>query len=747
MRLPGGLCLALLLLAVCGGPLGAQEDGARDPLSLARRLGGLQGAPPLAALTPRYAVGEQERFFISRADADAPQRITATLVVATPGISLWVEEGLAYDAGGLAELATGLERIFLTQRLRGVHGELTQLPGVGPIMEPNSLLPLPDVDGEAQLYLLYARDTGGRAARARQADLLPAALAPGGFSNQHELLLLDATALGGEPLHSPAWLTLIAEAHFELLSQTHAPQQSLWLRRALAGYITRLMELQPVMDRAPAYFLDTSGVPLTRPANVAAPGVGSGQQLFLDYLLARHGMELFRQLWLQPEAGLGALDAALAATGQVDALTGRPADGLGIFADFVIAGAGQLLPPGPFVDGRYSLLAAALPEEERLPAGIALENQLDVGLPNVPLEQFGTRYIYVVNEQPARFRLHFRGNVESALLPLPESDEPGNRFYWSGAGGGRDHTLTRRVDLREVERATLQFDSWHLLEEQRSYVYVMVSDDEGAGWQMLEGRHARGGNRYGLAYGPGLTGVSNNAPPQPYPFIGVLLGGEGQTITEVTPGGPASGSALRAGDVLIGQGGATWAEGDGIFPLLERHAPGDEVEFTIQRGTERLVIPVTLGAHPQRLRPRPPLWLRQEIDLSEHAGREILLRFEYVSPPDADDQGLALDNIRIPETGFHDDGRDGAGWQMRGWQRRDNFVPQRYLLQSLSGGHSGGPPRVRRLIGPGDTTRSGSWDFDIAPDEVIVFAVSAISEETRQAAWFDLALETLDAGL
>ena len=213
------------------------------------------------------------------------------------------------------------------------------------------------------------------------------------------------------------------------------------------------------------------------------------------------------------------------------------------------------------------------------------------------------------------------------------------------------------------------------------------------------------------------------------------------------PGGPASGSALRLGDLIIGEGGNDWAQGDGIFPLLERHAPGDTIDLTIQRDAERLVIPVTLGAHSVRLRPRPPLWLQHELDLSENAGQEILLRFEYVSPPDVADQGLALDNIRIPEIGFHDDAQAEAGWTLLGWQRRDNFVPQRFLLQYISGGHSAGPPRVRRLIGPEDTALSGDWSFRIAPDEAVVFAVSAISEETQQPAYFDFMLETLDEGV
>lgn len=740
------LCGGIALLLLCVWPAGAQESGRRDPLALAQRLGAYGGEALLAPLTPLYRVGERESFFVSRADAAEPERIQASLAAATPAFYLWVEEGLDHDAQGLAEAFDSLQYITLIQSFRAVHGEATLLPGMGAIAERYSTLPLPDVDDDPHLFLLFANDTGLEPAAMRQADLLPAALAPGGFSNQHEMMLLDAAALGDEPLASGAWLTLAAAAHFEFLAQAHAPQQSLWLRRALGHYVAaRLMGLAPVLEDGAQPWLDARAVPLTRPAALNSPEVSSGQHLFLDYLLARHGLPLLQQLFLQPEPGLAALDGALADLGLVDALTGRPITGLDLFADFTVAIAADLFPPGPFADGRYTLLVDELPDEE-LPGGILLENRLDFAAQEIPLDQFATHYFYVFNDQPASFRLSFHGADETALLPLPAGDDLGNHFYWSGRGSNRDHTLTRRLDLRDLPRATLQFDGWHQLAEQRSYVYVAVSADDGANWHILDGEHG-GGNRHGLAYGPGLTGISNDAPVRPWPYIGVMLGGEGQTVVELTADGPARDSGLQAGDAIIGLDGADWAQDDGIFPMLERHNPGDTVNLTIRRGEERLVVPLTLDAHPQRQRERPPLWQTRELSLDDWAGEEILLRFEYVSPPDVEDEGFALDNIRIPELGFHDDAGDGSGWTLLGWQRRDNFVPQRFLLQYLSSGHVAGPPRVRRLIGPRDMTRNLDLNFRIRPDEVIVFAVSAISEETQQPAFYDFRLETLDEGV
>ena len=737
-------CLAALLPLV--GPVAAQEDVTRDPLQLARRFGGYEGESLPPPLTPLYRIGQREQFFVSRSDAAAPERITATLAAVTPLTYVWVEEGLNYNARDLAATFEDLQYLALTLQMRAVHGEATRLPGIGPIAERYSVLPLPDVDDDPHFFLLFAEGTGLEAAAINQADLLPAALAPGDTGNQRELLLLDATALGNQPLSSPAWLTLATAAHLEFLSQTYAPQQSLWLRRALAHYAAaRLLGLQPVLDGEAQTWLEARAVPLMREGGLNQPEVSSGQALFLEYLLQRHGIRLLQQLFLQPEPGLEAVDKALADLELTDALTGRPLTGLGLFADFTVAVAADLFPPGPLLDGRYTLLNQDLPEGE-LPSGIVLENRLNAAVQDLPLDQFATHYFYIYNEQPASFRLQFHGADESALLALPAEDDPGNLFYWSGRGSNRDHTLTRRVDLRGVERATLQFDSWHQLAEQRSYVYVAVSDDGGDSWQILDGAHA-GGNRHGLAYGPGLTGVSNREPIRPFPYIGVMLGGEGQTVTEIIVEGPARDSDLRPGDVIVGLDGADWAQDDGIFPTLERHEPGDTLDLSIQRGDERLVIPLTLGEHPARQRPRPPLWLSHEIDLGAWAGQEILLRFEYVTPPDVLDEGLALDNLRIPETGFHDDAGDEAGWTLLGWQRRDNFVPQRFLLQYVSSGHNAGPPRVRRLIGPQDVTNRADGNFRIQPGELIVFAVSAINEQTLQPAFYDLQLLPLDGGV
>ncbi len=104
-----------------------------------------------------------------------------------------------------------------------------------------------------------------------------------------------------------------------------------------------------------------------------------------------------------------------------------------------------------------------------------------------------------------------------------------------------------------------------------------------------------------------------------------------------------------------------------------------------------------------------PEWVQEEVDLSPYAGREVLVRFEYVTDDAYNTSGLCVDDLSVPELGYADDveGGDG-GWQAEGFVRSDNVVPQRFLVQIIEFGQG---VRVRRMTldeaGHGRLTVSG----------------------------------------
>jgi hypothetical protein len=77
-------------------------------------------------------------------------------------------------------------------------------------------------------------------------------------------------------------------------------------------------------------------------------------------------------------------------------------------------------------------------------------------------------------------------------------------------------------------------------------------------------------------------------------------------------------------------------------------------------------------------------WIDEQIDLGQYAGRKILLRFEVVTDAGVNREGLAVDNIEIPEIGFKDDAESSDnGWQAEGFVRVGNTLPQMWAVQVI----------------------------------------------------------------
>lgn len=78
-----------------------------------------------------------------------------------------------------------------------------------------------------------------------------------------------------------------------------------------------------------------------------------------------------------------------------------------------------------------------------------------------------------------------------------------------------------------------------------------------------------------------------------------------------------------------------------------------------------------------------PVWLNESVDLSAYAGKKIQLRFEIVTDAGVNREGLAIDDIEIPEIGFKDDGSAQNGWKTEGWASVDNALPQNWAVQLI----------------------------------------------------------------
>ena len=128
-----------------------------------------------------------------------------------------------------------------------------------------------------------------------------------------------------------------------------------------------------------------------------------------------------------------------------------------------------------------------------------------------------------------------------------------------------------------------------------------------------------------------------------------------------------------------------------------------------------------------------PAWVKQTADLGAYAGKKVRLRFEYVTDGALNFNGLAIDDIAIPEIGFSDDAEQDNGWAANGFIRSSNAVKQRYVVQVI---RPGATPSVERHV-----VEDGTLEIDVdgsSDRKAPLIAVTALAPRSTEPAGFTL---------
>jgi Immune inhibitor A peptidase M6/PDZ domain len=732
------LVLSLLILGfvlLLNAPLTAQDTSTqRDPAQLARQLLGWDGSPAIPEPTPIYTVGDKTQFWVSKAGQDTPVQITAILTAAAPELYIWAEDSIEYDPQKMAEVAARLEFAVALFSIDGNQGAIQTIPQTRAEVQSLDMLPMVDVDNDPHLFVLFATDLNtNRNSVYNPVNSAPAQWVAGGYTNQHEMIIINTSASPGLKLDDPAYMSIVAREFYKILTAHNYPGQAAWLREALSWYMLLQWQQQDIIAGDIQAFMDAPESSLTVPGGSSV----TAGQLFLRYVRQRFGTRVLRELSVQSGEGLTALSRVLERNGFTDLVTGQPLAAEDVFADFVMTN----LLNAPVGDGRFFYRDVQAAQGLSVtPAG--LEDRFDFQIPDLQVSQYGANYVAFSATQPAQFTLFFDGAPSVPRLPVP--GDPANHFYWSGNSLNQNASFTRAFDLTAVATATLQFDAWYILANHWNYGYVSVSADGGASWTVLPANTSTMLNPNALAYGPAFTGISNTEAPRPFPFLGIGLEANGITLNNIRDDSPFVGTDVKIGDTIAGHDGVVWEGPPNIVAYLASYEPGDTVSLHMQRGEEFFDVEVVLGAHPTRVFTPDPVWTAQTVDLSAYAGQPILLRFDYVSADDSADRGIAIDNIAIPEINYIDEAEAGVqGWTLNGWQQITNEVRQRFLVQyALLKPDNNSSSRIARLIGPRDRDTSGAWDFSLQAGEFLVVAVSGLNSDSDALATYTLGAQS-----
>ncbi len=446
--------------------LDATRRPPRDSVALARALGNSDTSSPVARTTPlEVQVGDVERFWVNTMHEN--YQVSAELRYAGPVVLMYVEQGVAVEQATLETAARRFEQERYPQT-RDMFGSEWQ----------------PGVDGDNRITILNGRSTGsGVVGYFSSRDSLPQQV--NRFSNEREMFYMNIEMLNPA---FPAYLDTLTHEFQHMIHWNEQPASATWFNE---GCATLAQELNG--SGSPGY--DT--IYLNAPDTQLNAWSDEPMQSLAHYGAANLFM---RYVYTHYTSSRGLLPLIRADAGHrlpmfVEYATHTHAD-IGDFGDLVANWAiANLLNDAALADGRYAYAPGGLPMQAT-PTPLEAESYTDT------VHQFGVDYLEL---PPGPLTLHFSGNRDIALVgAMPR----GQYAWWSGRGDASQATLTRAVDLRGVESATLHFDAWYELEQGYDYAFVSVSTDSGTTWETLPTTSSTSDDPQGMNYGNGFTGVS-----------------------------------------------------------------------------------------------------------------------------------------------------------------------------------------------------------------------------------------------
>jgi hypothetical protein len=334
------------------------------------------------------------------------------------------------------------------------------------------------VDNDPHLTILNARLKGSGGYYTSN-DEYPESVFP--FSNQREVIYINT---GAFPVGSAGYRKVLAHEFQHAVHWNADPSEDTWVNEGLAelsvtvaGYGAE--SIHWFLQARPTSLINW---PLPPRDNTANYGAAS---LFMHYLSEHYGTRGSLGLLLaEPGDGIAGIDAYLQDLGY--GVTFRD-----VFRDWAVA---NLLDQDQGVYGYSDLNVAA--------RVLAFVDEFSDFSSEIP--QYSVEYIELASFA-GPVRLRFSGLAVNFLLPV---DVGPQGCWWSNAGDSINSTLTRSLDLRGLERATLTYQAWYNLEKNWDYAYVEVLPDGARNWDILEAPRTSPANPVGNSYGVGYTGSS-----------------------------------------------------------------------------------------------------------------------------------------------------------------------------------------------------------------------------------------------
>ena len=130
-------------------------------------------------------------------------------------------------------------------------------------------------------------------------------------------------------------------------------------------------------------------------------------------------------------------------------------------------------------------------------------------------------------------------------------------------------------------------------------------------------------------------------------------------------------------------------------------------------------------------------WIAESVDLTQFAGRDLWVRFQYVTDDAVNAAGACFRDLRVLAAGITAEDKD---WDAQGFVFTDNTVRQDFQVQLITAGDQ---PQVRRLAL--DANNMGQMTLQPLVDgNRLIVAVGSLSEKTREYTGYTLGLTPVE---
>ena len=331
----------------------------------------------------------------------------------------------------------------------------------------------PGIDGDPRLYILYTaglgNSVGGYYASTDEYSQLAHQ-----YSNEKEMIYINADTVNIDDANIGS---ILAHEFQHMVHWANDANEETWvnegasvLAEMLNGYMPQVVAEEFAAN--PDLQLNSWS-----PAGGGADSIPhyGASFLFLNYFLDRFGDRATRALIAHTDSGLTAMDQVLLEMNVIDANTGKSITSIQVFADWLIA---NYVGDTSWSDGRYGYYNypdAPLAISSETMGCNSISGELTV-------HQYGADYIETDCTFPTK--VVFTGSNQIGVANVrPHS---GKFMVWGNRHDSSDTTLTKLVDLTAVTAATLNYWAWWSLENNYDYVYLLVSTDHGATWQIIK---------------------------------------------------------------------------------------------------------------------------------------------------------------------------------------------------------------------------------------------------------------------